>query len=53
MSLPRKDAMLTELDDETITDLFRYACEVNDEAAADALEGEIARRGIYGRKLPA
>jgi hypothetical protein len=50
MAALRKDGMLAELDDETIIELFAYACETGDDAAADALEAEIGRRGIYGRK---
>jgi hypothetical protein len=43
------DPKILALADETVIDLFRYACEQHDEAAADVLEAEICRRGIYGR----
>ena len=42
--------VLAALDDDTIIGLFGHACATADETAADALEAEITRRGIYGRK---
>lgn len=46
------EAALALLPDELIIDLFRYACASHDEQAADVLEAEITRRGIYGRTKP-
>jgi len=43
------DPKILALDDEAVIDLFRSACEQHNEAAADVLEAEIGRRGIYGR----
>ena len=47
---PNEPAMLAALADDTILDLFGHACETGHETAADALEAEIARRGLWGRK---
>lgn len=40
---------LRQLDDELILDLYYFACTADDDDAAETLEAEMTRRGLWDR----